>query len=283
MDCHKLRFEDVINITLQLLNTLALMEKIGISHLDVKPMNIVWKRSENKVRLIDFGISLLFYRSSKIMKPISTKNISGFTRNYAAPELMYIKGEVIPQKLDVFSFGMTVNKLLQSVYDIRILECTKPTILGELNKEPKVSLFANIVAKCLSKSPSCRPTFIEVREQFFKALENTQYAEMAKSLKYMDETLNVLLDMQNPDTKDATAEDSAVKSMQNYKKKLQSVGTKHEHAESLLNQKSELAKLFVGLKAVSYTHLRAHETSLHLVCRLLLEKKKKNTKKNKKQ
>eukprot|EP00831_Metopus_contortus_P019682 TRINITY_DN18561_c0_g1_i3.p1 TRINITY_DN18561_c0_g1~~TRINITY_DN18561_c0_g1_i3.p1 ORF type:complete len:355 (-),score=101.80 TRINITY_DN18561_c0_g1_i3:50-1114(-) len=28
-------------------------------------------------------------------------------------------------------------------------------------------------------------------------------------------------------------------------------------------------------KSVSYTHLRAHETSLHLVCRLLLEKKKK--------
>ena len=27
--------------------------------------------------------------------------------------------------------------------------------------------------------------------------------------------------------------------------------------------------------AVSYTHLRAHETSLHLVCRLLLEKKNK--------
>src|SRR5665811_1975291 len=29
--------------------------------------------------------------------------------------------------------------------------------------------------------------------------------------------------------------------------------------------------------AVSYTHLRAHETVLDLVCRLLLEKKKKNT------
>src|SRR5678815_2828319 len=34
-----------------------------------------------------------------------------------------------------------------------------------------------------------------------------------------------------------------------------------------------------GLKAVSYTHLRAHETPEHLVCRLLLEKKKKNTNK----
>ena len=28
------------------------------------------------------------------------------------------------------------------------------------------------------------------------------------------------------------------------------------------------------IATVSYTHLRAHETSLHLVCRLLLEKKK---------
>ena len=30
-----------------------------------------------------------------------------------------------------------------------------------------------------------------------------------------------------------------------------------------------------GLQAVSYTHLRAHETKANLVCRLLLEKKKK--------
>ena len=30
------------------------------------------------------------------------------------------------------------------------------------------------------------------------------------------------------------------------------------------------------LGPVSYTHLRAHETVLDLVCRLLLEKKKKN-------
>ena len=31
----------------------------------------------------------------------------------------------------------------------------------------------------------------------------------------------------------------------------------------------------IGLRAVSYTHLRAHETRHDLVCRLLLEKKKK--------
>ena len=34
----------------------------------------------------------------------------------------------------------------------------------------------------------------------------------------------------------------------------------------------------IGTNAVSYTHLRAHETVLDLVCRLLLEKKKNNKK-----
>src|SRR5678815_3708056 len=33
-------------------------------------------------------------------------------------------------------------------------------------------------------------------------------------------------------------------------------------------------KTTVGYASVSYTHLRAHETPEHLVCRLLLEKKK---------
>ena len=37
----------------------------------------------------------------------------------------------------------------------------------------------------------------------------------------------------------------------------------------------------VRCKAVSYTHLRAHETGRNLVCRLLLEKKKKKKKKKK--
>eukprot|EP00831_Metopus_contortus_P073916 TRINITY_DN67456_c0_g1_i2.p1 TRINITY_DN67456_c0_g1~~TRINITY_DN67456_c0_g1_i2.p1 ORF type:complete len:148 (+),score=52.68 TRINITY_DN67456_c0_g1_i2:178-621(+) len=47
--------------------------------------------------------------------------------------------------------------------------------------------------------------------------------------------------------------------------------------EIILEAQEELM-LEPPLKSVSYTHLRAHETSLHLVCRLLLEKKKKKHK-----
>ena len=43
----------------------------------------------------------------------------------------------------------------------------------------------------------------------------------------------------------------------------------------LLNAPVPLQRLDLSNGAVSYTHLRAHETVLDLVCRLLLEKKKK--------
>eukprot|EP00657_Telonema_sp_P-1_P011856 TRINITY_DN7538_c0_g1_i1.p1 TRINITY_DN7538_c0_g1~~TRINITY_DN7538_c0_g1_i1.p1 ORF type:complete len:130 (-),score=91.68 TRINITY_DN7538_c0_g1_i1:33-422(-) len=46
------------------------------------------------------------------------------------------------------------------------------------------------------------------------------------------------------------------------------------HATPLISVK-ERAKDIKYHKSVSYTHLRAHETVLDLVCRLLLEKKKK--------
>ena len=36
----------------------------------------------------------------------------------------------------------------------------------------------------------------------------------------------------------------------------------------------DLFSQWLGIEAVSYTHLRAHETVLDLVCRLLLEKTK---------
>ena len=44
-----------------------------------------------------------------------------------------------------------------------------------------------------------------------------------------------------------------------------------EYETKLSKSKDEINKM---IKAVSYTHLRAHETDSYLVCRLLLEKKK---------
>ena len=57
--------------------------------------------------------------------------------------------------------------------------------------------------------------------------------------------------------------------------------TEHGRATPLLWKtvnKSTIKNNRARYEAVSYTHLRAHETVLDLVCRLLLEKKKKKKK-----
>src|SRR5678816_4076646 len=53
----------------------------------------------------------------------------------------------------------------------------------------------------------------------------------------------------------------------------------HEHDEDMGRAFDDVrrstAVMQLGIMTDSYTHLRAHETPEHLVCRLLLEKKKK--------
>ena len=46
------------------------------------------------------------------------------------------------------------------------------------------------------------------------------------------------------------------------------------HQDALKIDFNKIQKISLSKDAVSYTHLRAHETVLDLVCRLLLEKKK---------
>ena len=59
------------------------------------------------------------------------------------------------------------------------------------------------------------------------------------------------------------------------------VGERTREGNDLLREMIESGVIKYG--AVSYTHLRAHETVLDIVCRLLLEKKKQKKKKKKKQ
>ena len=53
------------------------------------------------------------------------------------------------------------------------------------------------------------------------------------------------------------------------------VNRKARHEFAII-QTFETGIVLVGTEAVSYTHLRAHETVLDIVCRLLLEKNTNN-------
>ena len=113
-----------------------------------------------------------------------------------------------------------------------------------------------------------------------KTYANTKYKDtffryLFKEKSGMLELYNALFDdclTDESEIEDCTIEDVFTRQMKNdlafrVRKKRVIVLTEHQ---STLNENMPLRFL-----TVSYTHLRAHETDSYLVCRLLLEKKKK--------
>eukprot|EP00658_Telonema_sp_P-2_P031988 TRINITY_DN2380_c0_g1_i1.p1 TRINITY_DN2380_c0_g1~~TRINITY_DN2380_c0_g1_i1.p1 ORF type:complete len:476 (-),score=185.24 TRINITY_DN2380_c0_g1_i1:95-1522(-) len=79
---------------------------------------------------------------------------------------------------------------------------------------------------------------------------------------------------------EATREETEYSASVQERKDAMAAEAKRLEAEQELERKrAEQERRELGGKPVSYTHLRAHETPEHLVCRLLLEKKKKKNQK----
>src|SRR5665648_555407 len=108
----------------------------------------------------------------------------------------------------------------------------------------------------------------------------SEYINSYKSfkIKVMNNKINVILTPENKETvvqaiKDAkTGMPFLIKLSKDERKSLQKMD---DGRKPFVQKGVEFAKGNRDLDPVSYTHLRAHETRHDLVCRLLLEKKKK--------
>eukprot|EP00826_Nyctotherus_ovalis_P007957 TRINITY_DN12056_c0_g1_i2.p1 TRINITY_DN12056_c0_g1~~TRINITY_DN12056_c0_g1_i2.p1 ORF type:complete len:408 (+),score=56.34 TRINITY_DN12056_c0_g1_i2:49-1272(+) len=204
----ELKKGDTINIALQLLNTLSLMEILGIPHLDIKPSNIVWNRKNDKVKLIDFGISLLYYgKRNRLFDVIDSAEILGFTHKYTAPELVSKEKKVVIQKIDVFAFGVTLIKLIAIENDIKepIVYDSNNFIkhfnVDKLRSNEELRMFYPLISSSILKSPTCRPTFNELRSKFIKMLKETKYKSVAEKLECSDFALMTALSSLNDQDK----------------------------------------------------------------------------------
>ena len=121
--------------------------------------------------------------------------------------------------------------------------------------------------------------------------EKWKYSDLRSSLKHLSDGIedenkpNFLL----PDgliLEEVDCEFSSVKNIssalaENYCNKAWKINVpesfKSDQSLIISNLNSGHSRIIININTVSYTHLRAHETPEHLVCRLLLEKKKKKT------
>ena len=87
---------------MQLFEAVAYIHKKGIIHNDLKPENIIVTRSDNNVKIIDFGLS--DDDAHYILKTL------GCTPKYASPELL--RRETIDVRSDIYSLGLIMKDIL---------------------------------------------------------------------------------------------------------------------------------------------------------------------------
>ncbi|XP_043691783.1 protein kinase and PP2C-like domain-containing protein isoform X2 [Telopea speciosissima] len=201
--------DQVLKISLQLAKALQYLHDLGIVHRDVKPANILLDRNLCPY-LADFGlaeykkdlkqISENWRSSGKPTGGFHKKNMVG-TLIYMAPEIL--KKEIHTEKLDVYSFGVSINELLTGVVpytDLRaetqahtvlemsyteqrltsavVSEGLRPMLAGSESGYPESLL--SLIQRCWDANPNNRPSFDNIvaeLDSIVKQMNNVKQEE----------------------------------------------------------------------------------------------------------
>jgi len=145
---------------------------------------------------------VLFYDStSRLKENVSIEKVTGYTKEYAAPEIVKNEIEVNLQKLDVYSFGVTFVRLLASEYGIQNpITYNKHGHVNHIDVDliaeqlPELKGVKELISDMICVEPDRRCTFSELRLKFLEFLEEMGSTEIVEGIK--DVILDVLLHLE---------------------------------------------------------------------------------------
>lgn len=153
----------VARIACQIVDGLDYLHKMGVTHRDVKPANILVHPS-GQIKITDFGVS------SAVDVPTMTGNALVGTPWYIAPEM--IKGLAYGKSVDVWSLGCTIielatgrrpyHNLKAQVAMFKIAEDRHPPIPSSVSRKLR-----DFLLTCWVKKPEERPTPAHLRRHPF--------------------------------------------------------------------------------------------------------------------
>lgn len=186
----------ILEILEQILSALEHLNTLGISHLDIKPANLLFDRLDfhAQIKLIDFGVSMRHGRCTSF--PVHG------TLQFMAPEL-FSPGATAAHANDIWSLGITLRFLcfgalpgqmesitaLRSVLEHRLLH-------NDLETLPVHANIREIIAMCLQYDPAARPCATTLRMHVSGLLHDHRVQQEAAAARRVAEA--ALLNL--PDT-----------------------------------------------------------------------------------
>ncbi len=153
---HPFPISQIIAITVQIAEGLAVAHAKGIVHRDIKPQNILVDKNGH-VKILDFGLAKL-HGVSQLTKESSTLG----TVHYMSPE--QTMGKEVDHRTDIWSLGVMLYEMLTGELPFKG-DYEQAVIYSILNEEPKKaadirkdlpSEFERILEKALAKEPEDR-------------------------------------------------------------------------------------------------------------------------------
>ncbi len=157
----KLTLNEVLDIATQTASALSAAHKAGIVHRDVKPENVMIRREDNLIKILDFGLAKLTEQqaiSNEDATLAQVKTNPGVimgTVAYMSPE--QARGRQVDERTDIWSFGAVLYEMLaerqpfagETISDaIAAILKNEPAPLGE-NTPPELN---RIIRKTLQKN-----------------------------------------------------------------------------------------------------------------------------------
>ncbi|GLH20571.1 serine/threonine protein kinase [Pseudomonas atacamensis] len=116
-----LPWQELRDIVLPLLDTLAYAHRRGVLHGDLKPSNVML--SEDGLRLFDFGLGQAEEGTLPGLPHLNRERFNAWTPGYAAPELL--EGQPLSASADVYGVACVIYELAGGKHPFRRLPSTQ--------------------------------------------------------------------------------------------------------------------------------------------------------------
>ena len=178
------REEDLRQVAEDLVDVLALAERMGICHRDIKPQNLFYNSVTKQVKLGDFGSSAAgifgFQNATVVGTPLY---MTSELKQAMLFDNLRVEHDVV--KADVYALGITVLALAKLAIPVRLLlKPTESAIREEIEALSYGKSLKSLLFDMVNLNAARRLTFVQLQTKYFQVAAPSTVSHLSSTVPY---------------------------------------------------------------------------------------------------